>query len=247
VFPRIRPALSLSYSPFAAEPVIGSSYLWGLPDMREGEAWPKVSELSDLFRAKEKLPQDMHAAFLGQIAFRDMRDTALAQELPSEGGFAVFGITEVYSLGIVETLVRPWDNNAVLMRRAAPSDLVEDSLGDSANSPQPAHTIELEESLSLPDAAGGPFAHKIPGCQYGGPYRDLYRHLMDACENAELGFGGYLRGTSGGDPSPDISYARLAVLRDTPDAGLLHFAIPHADLMTGRLDDVKYVWNDWDS
>lgn len=247
VFSRIRAALSLSYSPCTAEADVGASYLWGLPDIPEGEAWPRVNSLSDWYSVKAKLPQDHHAAFLGQIAFGDLRETVLGQELPSGGGFAVFAFTEVQNLGIVETLVRPWSREGTLRRRVAPPDLVEDRLGDSVNSPQPAHDIELEETLSLPDATDGLFAREIPGCAYGEPYHALYRGLMDACGSDVLGIGGHLCGTSGRDPSPDTSCLRLAVLRGTPEAGLLHFAIPAAALTVGRLDAVKYVWNDWDS
>lgn len=246
VFPRIRAALSLSYAPFEAEPAIGASYLWGLPDMAEDEAWPTVSQLSNWYDAKDELPPEHHAAFLGQIAFSDMRGTVLSVELPSAGGFAVFAISETEKLGIVETLVRPWSNLGMLKRREAPIDLLDDRLGDSANSPQPAHCIELMESLSLPDATDGPFAQEIPGCAYGEPYHSAYRDLMEACGADVLGFGGYLVGTSGADPSPDTETLRFAVLRDTPDAGMLHFAVPAKDLVRGDLSRVRYVWNDWD-
>ncbi len=247
VFPRILASLSLSYSPCTTAPKIGTSYLWGLPDLPEGEAWPRAGSLSDWFGAKAKLPHEQHAAFLGQIAFQDLQETVLGQELPIDGGFAVFAITEVENLGIVETLVRPWSRKDTLTRRSAPPDLVEDKLGDSANSPKPFHTIELEETLSLPDAISGPAANEIPGCAYGGRFYDLYTDLMDASGAEVLGIGGYLRGTSGQDPSPDTSHLRLVVLRNTPEAGLLHFAIPAADLKTGHVDAVRYVGNDWDS
>lgn len=247
VFPWIRPALSLSYDPYLGEPNLGDSYLWGLPDIPDGEAWPKVSALSNWSGGKPKLPQDHHAAFIGQFAFRDMRETVLGQELPPEGGFALFGITEVWKLGIVETMVRPWGNKAPLARCDAPPDVIEDKLGDGVNSSHPSNFITLEEGLSLPDATDGPFAREIPGCHYSEEYSELYRDLMDACGAGELGFGGYLQSTSGGDPSPDAGSLRLAVLRTNPDVGIVHFAIPAADLKQGRLDRVQYVWSDWDS
>jgi hypothetical protein len=247
VFRLIRPALSLSCDPYLGEPGIGDSYLWGLPDIPDGEAWPQISALSNWSDAKPKLPQDNHAAFVGQFAFRDMRETVLGQELPLDGGFMVFAITEVFKLGIVETLVRPWNNKASLARHAAPPDVVEDRLGDKTNAPHPFHFITLEEGLSIPDASDGPFAREIPGCHYDEEYCELYRDLKDACGAGELGFGGYLCGTSGGDPSPDTGSLRLAVLRTNPDVGIVHFAIPAVDLKNGRLDRVEYVWNDWDS
>jgi hypothetical protein len=151
-FPRLRPALSLACTPCPAEPAIGASYLWGQPDMPEDEAWPNISALSNWSDGKPNLPQDHHAAWLGQIAFSDLRETVLGQELPQTGGFAVFSITETWKLGIVETLVRPWNNKAPLTRRPVPPDLIADKLGDGTNAPHPAHDFELEDALSLPDA-----------------------------------------------------------------------------------------------
>ncbi len=246
-FPRLRPALSLSYKPAESEPKLGTSYLWGLPDIPEGESWPKIRELSDCFDAKSDLPQDDHCAFVGQIAFSDMQGTLLGLELPTEGGFAVFKITEVEKLGIHEALVRPWNNKARLKRHQAPQDLIDDKLGDSTNTPQPPHEITLEEVLSLPDASDGPYAKVIPDCGYREKYSDVYSMLRDACDSDVLGFGGYLRGTTGADPSPDTQSLRFAVMRVNPDAGVVHFSVPAADIKEGRLDRVQNVWCDWDS
>jgi hypothetical protein len=251
VFPRLRPALSMDYAPADSEPEIGASYLWGLPDMAAGEAWPKTSELSDWFRARAEIPQDLHCGFLGQIAFADMKGSILAEELPSTGGFAVFAIIEVDKLGIVEVLVRPWDNAAALTRRAAPADLAEDAYGQGVNAPQPFHVMDVREVLSLPDAKRGRFAAEIPGCGYDERHDRVYDLMRDACiagaDDGLMGFGGYLSATSGDDPSPDTSSLRFAVLRSSLDAGLVHLAIPAADLRAGRLDGVQYVWNDWDA
>ncbi len=246
LFRRLRPTLHLSYKKADREPEVGASYLWGRPDIPVGEAWPTVAEVSDMFRAKEKLAQDLHCAFLCQFAFAETRGTVLGEELPREGGFAVFSFTEVHSLGVVETLIRPWNNRAQLERRQVPPDLIDDKLGDKVNSPKPFHDFELTEAVSLPDLSDGPFASEIPGCRYGEPYYDLLNTLSE-CHRKVLGIGGYLTGTSGSDPSPDTSSLRLAVLRITPDAGIVHFSIPADDLKKGRLDHVQYVLNDWDS
>lgn len=69
---------------------------------------------------------------------------------------------------------------------------------------------------------------------------------MNACNENTLGIGGYLKGTSGGDPSPNVSSLRLAILRVNPDCGNVHFAVPVLDLSAGRFDKVEYVWNDFD-
>lgn len=252
VFPRLRPALYMTHAPAPSEPEIGASYLWGLPDMAEDEAWPKTRELSDWFDARSQIPQDLHCGFLCQIAFADMKDSVLGRELPSIGGFAVFQITEADELGIVEVLVRPWARTAALARRAPPPDLVEDRFGQQINSPQSVHVMELREVLSLPDARDGPFAKWIPDCGYGERHDRVYSFLQEACDaNVEdhggyLGFGGYLKATSGNDPSLDTQSLRLAVLPSSPEAGLVHFAIPADDLEFGHLDRVQYVWNDWD-
>ena len=190
---------------------------------------------------------DQHCAFLGQFSFSDFEGTVLGQELPEVGGFSIFTITEVHEFGIVETVFRPWSNQVALTRREPPLDLVDDKLGDGANVTHAVHEVTLKEVLSLPDATDGPFKSIIPNCSWGEPYYDFYSELLELCEEGMLGFGGYLRGTSGGDPSPDVNAIRIAVLRTDPDAGIVYFSIPAEDLPTGRLDRVEYVWSDWDS
>ena len=247
VFANLRPALSLTCSAMEKDPDIGVSHMWGLPDLPEDQAWPKLAEVSNWFDAKEQLPVENHCAFLGQFSFQDLGETVFGQELPSSGGFSVFTITEVEELGIVETVIRPWDNAQSLTRREAPADVIEDKLGDQENAPAPPEEIEVTETLSLPDATDGPFANEFPKCQWGEPYHDLYSDLMELCSPHIMGFGGYLRGTSGADPSPNTNARRFAVLPTRPDTGTVHFSIPAGDLKAGRLDRVQYVWNDWDS
>lgn len=246
-FARLRPALSLSYSLATEEPRIGSSYLWGQPDLPEGEVWPTIAETSDWFGAKKDLPLDNHCAFIGQISFQDLLGTVLGQELPSSGGFSVFSITETENFGVVENVIRPFSNHDTLTRRAAPGDLAIDKLGNSINSPIPFYTIELKETLSLPDATCGPFSEEIHNCKSGDMFYDFYYDILTACSDSVLGLGGYLKCTGGCDPSPAVNFIRLAVLRTTPNAGMIHFAIPADDLKEGRLEPAQYVWNDWDS
>jgi uncharacterized protein (TIGR02996 family) len=245
VFIHLRPALSLSYLPVSEEPKIASSYLWGLPDLAEGQSWPKVSQVSDWYSAKKDLPTNKHCAFVGQFSFQDFQQTILGQELPSNGGFSLFTYTES-NLGVVETLLLPWNPNALLKRKNAPIDLIEDELGDQVNTPQVAHSIVLKEVLSLPDATAGVYAEIIPNCESGEDFYDYYYTLLSICGSG-LGFGGYLQGTSGEDPSPNTKSLRFAVLRVTPECGVVHLAIPSSDLKSGQLDHISYVWNDWDS
>lgn len=229
-----------------SEPEVGVSRLWGLPDLPEDQTWPKTPELSDWYNAKDTLPLENHCAFIGQFSWSDFKDTLYGQDLPKRGGFAVFAYTDA-NYGIVETLTRPWDNTEPLSRPAAPSDLLDDEANDRVNAPAPAHAIELTECLSLPDATSEPFATEIPMCGLNEPFRDTYYCLMEICAGGGMGFGGYLCGTSGDDPSPDTASHRFAVFRTTPDGGIVHLSIPERDVETGILDNVKYVWNDWDS
>ncbi len=246
-FPWLRPALSLSFEPAESEPKLGESYLWGSPDIPEGESWPKISELSDEFGCKKELPQDHPCAFVGQIAFSDLQGTVLGHGLPTEGGFAVFKITEPIHLGIHEALVRSWNNKAPLKRHQTPQELIEDKLGDSCNCPHPPHVMILEEVLSVPWGCRGPYSEVFPNCSYDEELYDAYSSLRDACEAPSIsGFGGYLRPTTGDDPSPDTDSLRFVVLHRDPDGGTVHFSVPAEDLKEGRLDRVKNVWCDWD-
>lgn len=247
VFSKLRPALSMSYRPEKIDPPLGTSRLWGLPDLPVGQEWPKIKMASNWYDSEDNLPAEGHCAFLGQFSFEDFASTVLGQELPIQGGFSIFTVTEVHELGIIETLFLPWDNQLELVRYQAPSDLVEDKLGDGTNSPKGVHQVFLKEVLSLPDPTDGPFKKVIPNCSWNETYDDFYYEMMEACGENHLGFGGYLRGTTGGDPSPDVNSIRMAVLRTNPDCGVVHFSIPSEDLSTGELGNVKYVWSDWDS
>ena len=247
LFKLIRPSLALRYEPAESSPPIGSSYLWGHPDIPVGLEWPRISECSNWSDAKDELPQENHCAFLGQFNFAELAETLVGPELPSTGGFMVFSITDVVSLGIHETVVRRWDRETDLERREPPVDLLEDTIGDSCNSPKPPHTIILDEFISIPDASSKTFGELIPGCQWQEPHNDLFWGLKETCDTETLGLAGYLQSTSGDDPSPDKEHLRLAAVRVTPEAGIVHFGIPVEDLADGKLDRVQYVWSDWDS
>jgi len=247
VFSKLKPAVSLSYTLGKTDPQLGTSRLWGLPDLPINEKWPKIKMASNWFESKDDLPAENHCAFLGQFSFKDFANTVFGQKLPKTGGFAIFTITEVHELGIVETLFLPWNNEVELVRVTPPSDLLEDKLGDTTNVPKAVHQIFLTEVLSLPDPEDGPFKGVIPNCSWNEPHGNFYCELVEACGENQLGFGGYLRGTSGSDPSPDVNSMRMAVLRTNPDVGVVHFSIPTKDLPEGRLDRVEYVWSDWDS
>jgi len=244
--PYLKPALSLEYSPMEAVPEIGSSYLWGQPDLAPADHWPLISECSDTFDGLAELPQDIPCSFVGQIAWKDLGETVLGQDLPNSGGVSVFAFTEVNELGIMETVIRPWAPEGPLERREIDSKYKDDPHGDGTNGPFPAHKIHLTEVLSLPDATDGPFTSVLPGFGWGEPGNDFYFALKDACGENYHGLGGYLAGTSGGDPSPSRDWLRLCVLRVNPDCGVLHFGVPAEDLSSGRLDRVRYVWMDWD-
>ena len=246
IFPKLRPAINLTYSAMKSEPELGLSRLWGLPDLPKDQTWPKVSELSNWYKAKDTLPHQNHCAFIGQFSWSDFKDSVYGQDLPKIGGVAVFAYIDI-NHGIVETVTRLWDNQQPLSRRTAPLDLLNDEANDRVNAPMPVHAIELTECLSLPDATGGPFTADIPLCGWGEPFHDTYSCLIEMCGGGGLGFGGYLSGTSGEDPSLDTKSRCFAILRTTPDAGIVHFSIPENDIETGCLDNVKYVWNDWDS
>lgn len=246
ILPHLKPAVAFTYSPMEGVPDIGTSYLWGHPDLAPSDAWPVIADCSDSFGGLAGLPQDFPCAFIGQIGWRDLGKTICGQDLPRHGGVSVFAFTEVNELGIMETVIRPWDTDGPLARRAPPDALNNDPHGEGANGPFQPHTIQITEVLSLPDPTDGPFEEILPGFKWGNPDNDLYFALREACGDNELGVGGYLAGTSGGDPSPGIDWRRLLVTRVTPDCGVIHLGIPSSDLTMGRLDAAQYVWMDWD-
>jgi|GEM_PF-6309059 len=262
VFARMLPAVMLAYEEAAGEaPAVGSSFLWGQPDLPDGASWPLVAEASNWFGAKEKLPAEQPCLFVGQFNYADFGGTVFGQSLPAQGGFGLFSITETDKLGVVEIVLRSWTEPAALSRREPPPALLEDKLGDSANLPKPVHRLIARETVSLPDL-DGPVGQAMTA-DWSSDQRIFYEKLWYVCDEireafyegldsemdecVSLGLGGYLSATSGEDPSPNAESIRFAVLRTDPEYGVVHFAIPKTDVPTGNLERVEYVWNDWDS
>lgn len=246
ILPHLEPALSLDYSLMEKDPPIGTTRLWGLPDLSPDTVWPTLSDCSDEIGGLGELPQNYPCGFVGQFAWADFKGTVFGEDLPDKGGLLIFGFSEVHELGIMETVLRPWDPDAKLDRRLAPEPLLKDIYGNGMNSPQSPHRLTFTDVLSLPDARDGPFQDILPGFSWSDEYYELYEACHEACGENCFGFGGYLSGTSGSDPSPSSDWRRLAVLRINPEAGVLHFAIPKTDLKDGKLDNARYVWMDWD-
>lgn len=246
ILPHLEPALSLDYSLMEEDPPLGTSRLWGLPDLSPDTVWPTLSDCSDEFGGLDELPPDYPCGFVGQFAWANLKGTVFGEDLPEKGGLSIFGFTEVHNLGIMETVLRPWDPDSELERRSAPQPLLEDVYGEGTNSPQPPHMITVTDVLSLPDATDGPFHETLPGFSWNDKHYDLYTACREACGENSFGFGGYLSGTSGSDPSPATDWRRLAVLRIHPDCGVIHLALPKTDFKGGHLENARYVWMDWD-
>ncbi len=247
LFSSLAPSLVLDYDVALEDPPIGTSRLWGEPDLPEDFEWPVIAQTSNWSNCRDNLPQEHPCSFVGQFAFQDFSETVLGQQLPEQGGFLIFSIDEVWELGIREGVAVPWPNQATLKRTKSPQELIDDKLGDGANSPHPIHDIRLTERLSLPDASDGPFSDKIRGCRWGEPLFELYQSLQSTSEQSTCGLGGYLTGTTSSDPSPDQNHRRLITMRTNPDVGTLHFAIPARDMQDGNIANSKCVWMDWDS
>ncbi|MEL7188013.1 MAG: hypothetical protein AAGK17_00555 [Pseudomonadota bacterium] len=247
LFSALAPSLALDYTAASTDPPIGTSRLWGEPDLPEGFDWPTIAQTSNWSDCRDDLPQDHPCSFVGLFAFQDFSETVLGQRLPEHGGFLIFSIDEVHEVGIREGVALPWLNQAPLIRTTTPQELVNDKLGDGVNAPQPIHDIIMTERLSLPDASYGPFSDQIRGCKWGEPFFDLYQILQSASQRSIFGMGGYLHGTTGSDRSPDENHRRLITMRTHPDVGTLHFAIPACAMHEGNIDEAQCVWLDWDS
>lgn len=159
----------------------------------------------------------------------------------------MFTNIETEGLGTFSICVRYFPGVGQLERFIPPSNLREDNL------PVVAREMLLTERLSLPD-----YAHSVWEAELGldgfgeiGFKKigfEIYRAASASLKgDDQIGFFGYLPGTTGDDPTPDRDHVRFASLRISEDAGIAHLAIHKDDLKSLDLRSLKYVWLDWDS
>jgi hypothetical protein len=108
------------------------------------------------------------------------------------------------------------------------------------------HDLTVTETLSFPNADASPWSEDLPDEGWRGRFGKMYGAIQSA-STGTVGLLGYVWSpTAGDDPTPDRNHMRLACVRVSPNAGLVHWAISREDRAACDLEKAKYVWNDWD-
>ncbi|MCF6275554.1 MAG: DUF1963 domain-containing protein [Robiginitomaculum sp.] len=241
IFKWARPALEFEYSMMGEEPLIGSSYFWGTPDLEKSVPWPTLGDCLHWDEIPE-LDKDLPCAFIGQINLADLKGTLIEDDFPSRGLLSFFAHSETCNWGVISVKVIYTKNTQNLERRLPPAPIPK----NHDNMAFPPHKIYAREILTFPETHDSPWEEEFPHTGYSGKYYDSYEAMRTANKSGIVGMMGYPQATSGGDPSPDQNHVRFINIRVTPDAACLHLAISKDDLKAGKLEKIQYVWIDFD-
>ena len=235
--PLARPALELVMTPGTMPPALGTTRLFGDPDLPRGAKWPTLGDCKrwELF----DLDPAARCQFVGQLDLTTLARSAAACAMPDHGLLSVFAHQEREELG---------SSSACVLHTPDITDLerVPHPVTDEANARVPPHAAELIDALTIPELRG-PWASDLGIAENDWSLGDAHREVMLASGGDLAGMLGHLRATTGGDPTPDRSWMRLLCLPLAPDQVVFHhLAIRGSDLGAARLDRFELVWVDFD-
>jgi uncharacterized protein YwqG len=120
VFALARPSFTFEYTMTRKEPLIGSSYLWGSPDLPEGSFWPVLGECQH-WHGDCGLPDDLPCNFGGQINLAELSGTVAAAALPRAGLLSFFTHCETERHGVTSARVIFTSDTSRLRDRTRPN------------------------------------------------------------------------------------------------------------------------------
>lgn len=221
------------------EPTLGSSRLWGDPDLPKGTPWPTLADCRR-WEPQIDLPKDSPCQFIAQINLAELAASPAARDLPRAGLLSVFSHHEWEETGSSSICLRYFEDTSRLQRTLH-------ALSDADNARIAPHVVQLREALTIPECHSSPFAHEM-GIEAGDwDTVDKHHEVLLASGGELLGLLGHDRSTSGDDPTPDQSWGRLITIPVFPDGEVVqHLAIRQEALMTAELEDHELVWVDFD-
>ncbi len=102
----------------------------------------------------------------------------------------------------------------------------------------------MAEVLTIPDSYDGPWSHDV-ALEEGPLDSEDHRPALEESSGDRFGMFGYLRGTTGGDPTPSREWQRFFCVPVDAEAVIWHHvAIRTTDLAAHRFDDWRAVWVD---
>ncbi len=219
---------------------LGSSKIFGLPDLPVGTNWPRQRDCNCNFDDDSSIDPDTACSFVAQLNFADFAGTQAYRWMPKSGLLSFFSCAEIESIGMTDCYVTYQKDTSNLVRLAAPAELED----DEANRILSSLAWTVEEVLDIPQVGdGSPFP--LLKRAYDDPLRARLNLLRESAEEVRDTILGYTYETSGDDPLPGAEWLSLICLQNTLEQRL-HFAIRAEHLKQAKFDEVRTVWIDFD-
>ena len=235
-----RPCIQLEREAATEPGPVGTSRLFGDPDLPPGFPWPTYRDASSWFGVSSgDVAPDARCRFVGQLSAADLRRSPAGGALPEAGLLSFFAFMEYESLGITEAWVHWFPDARGFVRTPHPAL-------DEANHRLPEHRPRLRHALSHPEDADQHAALASIAEQHKEAWEGL-RSFAWSQNGDRFGVFGYLQATTGGNPTPDASWQRL-ICTPTDLEGIVwnHVAVKVEALGAGRMDPWEVVWADMD-
>ncbi len=218
---------------------VGSSKIYGLPDLPAAAAWPRQKDCNCNFMPDSSIEPDSPCGFVAQFNLAEFAGTQAYRWLPKHGLLSIFSCAEIDELGTTDCYVRYTPSVDGLVRHAAPEQLVD----DEANAILGGMPWAFTETLDIPSVGRSspfPFLKR----NYSDALYDAFVSVRNVARGTDT-FLGYTYPTTGDDPLPGAEWLSLVCLENTIGQRL-HFAIKADELRQGRFDEARTVWLDFD-
>jgi len=225
-----RPTLSFDASSVVSadeELPVGTTKLWGAPDLPQGFPWPTRRVCTAAWDGADELDPDEKCSFDGQFDLNDLAGTASARWLPNEGLLSFFSCTEYDTIGTVAAIVLWFPPGEALERQLPPTGVER----------RATVRLRLLETVSLPEPNGPAFSELAAA---GLPQQDYARLALPYTPIAPRLLG-YSSTSTAGDVSPSAEWVHLAHL-ETSCEWTYSLAIRNEDLTAWRLDRVQMIY-----
>jgi len=223
---------------------VGSSKLYGIPDLPAGTAWPTQKDCNSLCMEDSGIDPDLPCSFVAQINCEELAGTLLAEYFPKQGLIAIFTCSEIESIGMTDGYVTFSPDTSNLVRMEPPPQVF-GSEADEANQLAAPVEFRFVETLQVPDSDDESPFEEVRWGWSDDRNGQMYEVNKQAGCQPLSSVGGYTSPTSGANPLPGKDFCKLICVYNS--IGIrLHFCIRYEDLKVGKFDDVQLAWVDFD-
>lgn len=223
---------------------VGSSKVYGIPDLPAGSVWPTQKECNTLYDPESGIDPDLPCSFVAQINCEELGGTLLADYFPKTGLISFFSCSEIESIGMTDGYVTFSPDTSNLVRMNPPTQVLGPA-ADEANQLAQPEAFEFVESLEVPHPGEESPFEEIQWPFDSEPAEQIYEVVEEAGVTPLSSLGGFTTPTTGDDPLPGKDWCKLICVSNSIQIRL-HFCIRYEDLRAGKFDNVELAWVDFD-